>query len=339
MYQDKIKSIQDQASKDMQAAANLKELYDCKVKYLGKSGALSLLMKDMGDVPKDQRPVIGKWMNEAKTALESLYDEKEKNLKQKELDSKLLSEKLDMTLPGPKRVLGNQHPVTTVIQEITEILERLGFSVRLGPLIESDRNNFEALNIPQDHPARDMQDTFYIDRQHVLRTHTSPVQIRTMELEKPPIRIVAPGTVFRCDSDQTHLPQFHQIEGLLIDKKVSMADLKGTIAYFMRELFGAKTKIRLRPSFFPFTEPSAEFDCSCPKCAGKGCALCKNTGWLEMGGCGLVHPEVFRHCKIPYPEWQGFAFGFGIERMAIVKYGIDDIRLMVENDTRFLEQF
>ncbi|OQW52866.1 MAG: phenylalanine--tRNA ligase subunit alpha [Proteobacteria bacterium SG_bin7] len=339
MLQDKIKSIQDEASKAMQLAANLKELYDCKVKYLGKSGALSLLMRDMGEVPKEQRPVIGKWMNEAKVALESIYDEKEKNLKQKELDSKLLSEKLDMTLPGSKRGMGNQHPITTVIQEVTAILQRLGFSVRLGPLIESDRNNFEALNIPQDHPARDMQDTFYIDKQHVLRTHTSPVQIRTMELEKPPIRIVAPGTVFRCDSDQTHLPQFHQIEGLLIDKKVSMADLKGTIAYFMRELFGAKTKIRLRPSFFPFTEPSAEFDCSCPKCAGRGCGLCKNTGWLEMGGCGLVHPEVFRHCKIAYPEWQGFAFGFGIERMAIVKYGIDDIRLMVENDMRFLEQF
>jgi phenylalanyl-tRNA synthetase alpha chain len=339
MHQDKIKDIQNQASKDMQAASNLKELYDCKVKYLGKSGALSLLMKDMGDVPKDQRPLIGKWMNEAKTALESLYTEKESGLKKKELDSKLMSEKLDMTLPGMKHSLGSQHPITTVIQEITDILTRLGFSVRLGPLIESDRNNFEALNIPADHPARDMQDTFYIDKQHVLRTHTSPVQIRTMELEKPPIRIIAPGSVFRCDSDQTHLPNFNQIEGLLIDKKVSMADLKGTIAYFFRELFGPKTKIRLRPSFFPFTEPSAEFDCSCSKCGGKGCNLCKNTGWLEMGGCGLVHPEVFRHCNIPYPEWQGFAFGFGIERMAMIKYGFDDLRMVVENDLRFLGQF
>lgn len=339
MYQDKIKEIQAQATQEFKKAASLKDLYDFKVKFLGKQGSLSLLLKEMGDVPKDQRPQIGKWMNEAKTALEALYSEREQELKAQELGNKLASEKLDLTMPGLAFPHGSQHPVTTVINEVTEILTRIGFSVRLGPLIESDRNNFEALNIPKDHPARDMQDTFYIDHQHVLRTHTSPVQIRTMETEKPPIRIVAPGTVFRCDSDQTHLPQFHQIEGLLIDRKVSMSDLKGTIAYFMREFFGSKTKIRLRPSFFPFTEPSAEFDCSCAKCGGKGCSLCKGSGWLEMGGCGLVHPEVFRHCGINYPEWQGFAFGFGIERMALIKYGIDDIRLMVENDVRFLEQF
>ncbi len=339
MYQDKIQAIQKQAISDFNQAGTIKELYDCKVKYLGKNGLLSLLLKEMGDVPKEQRPQIGKWMNEAKTQLESAYQEKEIALKQKELESKLFSEKVDLTLPGTNVSRGSFHPVTSIIREVTDILSRLGFSVRLGPLIEPDRYNFEALNIPKDHPARDMQDTFYIDVNHVLRTHTSPVQIRTMENEKPPIRIVAPGAVFRCDSDQSHLPQFHQIEGLLIDRKVSMADLKGTIAYFMRELFGSKTKVRLRPSFFPFTEPSAEFDCTCSKCSGKGCTLCKHTGWMEMGGCGLVHPEVFRQCNIPYPEWQGFAFGFGIERMAMIKYGIDDIRLLVEHDLRFLGQF
>ncbi len=226
-----------------------------------------------------------------------------------------------------------------VINEITDILARIGYSVRTGPFIEKDWFNFEALNIPADHPARDEQDTFYVDDGHVLRTHTSPVQIHTMMDEKPPIRVVAPGSVFRCDNDISHSPNFHQIEALLVDRKVSMANLKGTISFFVKEFFGKDIKTRFRPSFFPFTEPSAEVDCSCPICKGKGCRMCKGSGWIEIGGSGLVNPKVFEQVGLDPKEWQGFAFGFGIERMAIIKYGIEDIRLFSENDVRFLEQF
>ena len=246
---------------------------------------------------------------------------------------------MDLTLPGPQIPLGAKHLIPSVIDEIVDILSRIGFSVRTGPFIEDDFHNFSALNIPADHPSRDMQDTFYIDETHVLRTHTSPIQIRTMETEKPPIRILAPGGVFRHDYDASHSPHFHQIEALLIDKNVSMADLKGTISYFIKEFFGSNIKTRFRPSFFPFTEPSAEVDCSCPLCEGKGCKMCKQTGWIEIGGSGLVHPAVLKSVGIDSKEWQGFAFGFGIERMAIIKYGVNDIRLFMENDMRFLEQF
>jgi phenylalanyl-tRNA synthetase alpha chain len=314
-------------------------LYQAKVLYLGKTGAVTDLMKLMATLPKEEKPKFGKKVNEVKEFLEKLYDHLETALREKEIQSKMQNEKLDLTLPGSQGILGSLHPVQKVTDEIVQILARLGYSLRTGPLIEKDYYNFEALNIPQDHPARDMQDTFFVDKSHVLRTHTSPIQIHSLENEKLPLRIIGTGGVFRCDSDISHLPHFHQIEALCVDEKISMADLKGTIAFFVREFFGPGLKTRFRPSFFPFTEPSAEVDCSCPVCKGDGCALCKNSGWIEIGGSGLVNPQVFAHAKIDYPKWQGFAFGFGIERMAIIKYGIEDIRLLPENDLRFLRQF
>ena len=339
MLVEKLGKIKGAAEKAIAESSDSDQLYKAKVQFFGKQGELSLLMKELGSLPKEERPKFGKEVNEVRALLQKQYDEKEAHLKGKELAEKLEKESLDITLPGPKVSLGATHPIPKVINEIVSILSRIGFSVRSGPLVESDRYNFTALNIPENHPARDEQDTFYVDSGHVLRTHTSPVQIHTMENEKPPIRILAPGSVFRCDSDASHSPHFHQIEALLIDKKVSMADLKGTISFFVKEFFGPDIKTRFRPSFFPFTEPSAEVDCSCPLCKGKGCRMCKQTGWIEIGGSGLVHPRVLEMANIDPKEWQGFAFGFGIERMAIIKHGITDIRLFVENDLRFLKQF
>ncbi|MNJ98594.1 Phenylalanine--tRNA ligase alpha subunit [compost metagenome] len=293
----------------------------------------------MASLPKEEKPLFGKKVNEVKQLLEVAYVEAEENLKKGEIAAKMSAEEIDMTLPAFTRPKGTQHPVNMVIEEIFTVMSRLGYSLRTGPLIEKDYYNFEALNIPADHPARDMADTFFIDKTHVLRTHTSPIQIHSLESEELPLRIIGTGPVFRCDSDISHLPNFHQIEGMCVDQKVSMADLKGTISFFVREFFGPGLKTRFRPSFFPFTEPSAEVDCSCPICKGKGCSLCKHSGWIEIGGCGLVNPKVFQAAKIEYPKWQGFAFGFGIERMAIIKYGIEDIRLFPENDVRFLRQF
>ncbi len=333
-----IEEVKEAALQAFKGAGSSKELYDLKVEYLGKSGQLSLLMRGMGKIPKDERPAFGQLVNGAKREAEDLYNSLEKSFVERELQEKMSKEKIDMTLPGAFMSLGSRHPVSLVINEVVEILGRLGYSVHSGPLIESDWYNFEALNIPGDHPARDMQDTFYIDDSHVLRTHTSPVQIHALEQGKLPLRVIAPGSVFRCDSDVSHSPNFHQIEALLVDKKVSMADLKGTITYFMQAFFGEKIQTRFRPSFFPFTEPSAEFDCSCPIC-DEGCRMCGHSGWIEIGGCGLVNPNVFNAVKIDPEKWQGFAFGFGIERMAIIKYGIEDIRLFSENDVRFLEQF
>ncbi|MBS1971768.1 MAG: phenylalanine--tRNA ligase subunit alpha [Bdellovibrionales bacterium] len=339
MSQAKLDAIKEQALAQFKAAANSKALYDLKVTFLGKNGSLTEIMKEMANLPKEEKPLFGKKVNEVKSLLEQVYVEAEEALKKTEIEGKMASEELDMTLPSYTRPTGNQHPVYKVTEEIFNIMARIGYSIRTGPLIEKDYYNFEALNIPADHPARDMQDTFFIDPTHVLRTHTSPIQIHSLESEKPPLRIIGTGPVFRCDSDISHLPNFHQIEGMCVDHKVSMADLKGTISFFVREFFGSGLKTRFRPSFFPFTEPSAEVDCSCPICKGKGCSLCKQTGWIEIGGCGLINPKVFHHAKINYPEWQGFAFGFGIERMGIIKYGIDDIRLFPENDVRFVRQF
>lgn len=339
MSQSKLESIQVDATNKFQSAANSKDLYDLKVYFLGKTGLMTEIMKEMAALPKEEKPAFGKRVNEVKQALEQVYEAAEKNLKKQEMELRMASEELDMTLPSLSRTKGTQHPVHMVIEEIYTIMSRLGYSVRQGPLIEKDYYNFEALNIPADHPARDMQDTFFVDKTHVLRTHTSPIQIHSLETEKPPLRIIGTGPVFRCDSDISHLPNFHQIEGMCVDSKVSMADLKGTINFFVREFFGANLKTRFRPSFFPFTEPSAEVDCQCPICKGKGCSLCKQSGWIEIGGSGLINPRVFENAKVNYPEWQGFAFGFGIERMAIIKYGIPDIRLFVENDVRFLKQF
>jgi phenylalanyl-tRNA synthetase alpha chain len=336
---DRLKSLQDEAGLKFKGAATSAALYEQKVHYLGKSGVLTELMKEMASLPKEEKPLFGKAVNEVKQVLEAVYAEAEAALKRSESDARMDSEKVDLTLPGFSRPQGNEHPVSRVIHEIFEIMSRLGYAVRQGPLIEKDYYNFEALNIPADHPARDMQDTFFIDPTHVLRTHTSPIQIHSLESEKPPLRIIGTGAVFRCDSDISHLPHFHQIEGMCVDRKVSMADLKGTISFFVKEFFAAGLKTRFRPSFFPFTEPSAEVDCTCPICKGKGCSLCKHSGWIEIGGCGLINPKVFEHAHVSYPDWQGFAFGFGIERMAIIKYGIDDIRLFPENDVRFLSQF
>ncbi len=339
MLQTQIETLVLEAREAFLKAQSSQELYDLKVRYLGKQGALSELMKGLAQVPKEERPLFGKLVNEKKGLMEEAYQAKEQELGRLELAKKIESERLDLSLPGPARSEGSRHPISLMAQDVVAVLSRLGYSVRTGPQIEKDWYNFEALNIPANHPSRDLQDTFYIDETHVLRTHTSPIQIRTMEKEKPPLKILAPGSVFRCDSDISHSPNFHQIEGLLIDHKVSMADLKGTIAYFIRELFGQNMKIRFRPSFFPFTEPSAEFDCSCPICKGKGCRMCKQSGWVEIGGCGLVNPKVLEAAKIDSKEWQGFAFGFGLERMAIIRYGIEDIRLFSENDLRFLGQF
>ena len=325
--------------KAFQAAQNSTDLYTAKVQFLGKSGALTEAMKLMASLPKDEKPLFGKLVNEVKSELETFYVQIEEQLKNKEIDSKMNSEKLDLTIPVENIPVGNEHPIHKVTNEIFSIMARLGYALRTGPLIEKDYYNFEALNIPKNHPARDMQDTFFVDETHVLRTHTSPIQIHSLENEKPPLRIIGTGPVFRCDSDISHLPNFHQIEGMCVDENVSMSDLKGTISYFVKEFFGPGLKTRFRPSFFPFTEPSAEVDCSCPICKGKGCSLCKQSGWIEIGGCGLINPKVFEFAKVEYPKWQGFAFGFGVERMAIIKYGVDDIRLFPQNDVRFLKQF
>lgn len=337
--QTKLDALRDSALGEMKKTQSSQALYELKVQFLGKSGTLTELMKEMASLPKEEKPAFGKLVNEVKSLLEKAFDERDQELKAKELEARLMSEELDLTLPGLTKPRGSEHPVSKVIFEISNIMSRLGYSLRQGPLIEKDYYNFEALNIPANHPARDMQDTFFVDPTHVLRTHTSPIQIHSLENEKPPLRIIGVGPVFRCDSDISHLPHFHQIEGMCVDHKVSMADLKGTISFFVKEFFGASLKTRFRPSFFPFTEPSAEVDCTCPICLGKGCSLCKHSGWIEIGGCGLINPRVFEHANVPYPEWQGFAFGFGIERMAIIKYGIEDIRLFPENDVRFLRQF
>ncbi len=339
MLKEKLDQLKNQASQAFKDSQNSSQLFEKKTLFLGKQGQISALMKDLAGLKPEERPAFGKLVNEIKAELEKVFSECESTLKSHELDQKLNSEYLDLSLPGPLAAMGTHHPISLVIDEITGILARVGYSVRTGPLIEKDRYNFEALNIPKDHPARDMQDTFYIDQDHVLRTHTSPIQIHVLENEKPPLRVLGVGPVFRCDSDVSHSPNFHQIEGMLIDEQVSMADLKGTISFFVKEFFGKEMKTRFRPSFFPFTEPSAEVDCSCPLCKGKGCSMCGQSGWVEIGGSGLINPNVFKEAGVDYPKWKGFAFGFGVERMAIIKYGIDDIRLFSENHLHFLRQF
>lgn len=339
MLQQKLQEIYNQAIESFSNAKSRAELYEFKVKFMGKNGELTGLMKSLVDLPKEERPQFGQLVNEKKSSLELKYDQRESELARLELAEKIKKETVDLSRPGPKMDIGGRHPIDLVIHEMIDILTRIGFSVRTGPMIEHDHYNFEALNFPKDHPARDMQDTFYIDDDHVLRTHTSPIQVRTLEKESLPLRILAPGSVFRCDSDITHSPNFYQVEGLWVDRKVSMAHLKGVIAFFVKSFFGEKMKIRFRPSFFPFTEPSAEVDCTCPICLGEGCRVCSHTGWIEIGGCGLVNPNVLKLSGVNPEEWQGFAFGFGVERMAMIRYGISDIRLFNENDLRFLEQF
>jgi len=334
-----LETLKLTALQAMKESSQYHELYDVKVRYWGKSGELTILLKETGKLAPEDRPKWGQLVNATKSELEREFESLSLNLKKQEIEAKMAQEELDLTIPGPAKPLGHLHLISQITEEIVQILARLGYSLRLGPLIESDFYNFEALNIPKNHPARDMQDTFFIDDTHVLRTHTSPIQIHSLETESPPLRVIGTGGVFRCDSDISHLPHFHQVEGLCVDEKVSMADLKGTIRFFVGEFFRRDLKVRFRPSYFPFTEPSAEVDCHCPLCEGKGCNLCKQTGWIEIGGCGLVNPKVFEAVKIDSVRWQGFAFGFGIERMAMIRHRVGDIRLFPEGDLRFVTQF
>ncbi len=330
-----IKSIGKEALKDFEKVSSYQEVENFRIKYLGRKGILSNLFDKLKELPKEEKPQFGKELNLLKKELEEKYE----LLRQKFPKPKEFELKDDLTLPGIKPRIGSKHIVTKTLDEIKEIFKSFGFVIAEGPELETDYYNFSALNFPEDHPARDMQDTFFVEDRYVLRTHTSPIQIHALESEPLPLRVIGTGPVFRCDHDISHLPHFHQLEALFVDKKVSMADLKGTISYFVRSFFEKELKVRFRPSYFPFTEPSAEVDCQCPICHGKGCTLCKGSGWIEIGGCGLVNPRVFEQVKIDPQSWQGFAFGFGIERMAMILYRIDDIRLFPENDPRFLRQF
>lgn len=319
-------------------AKTLNDVNNVKVKIFGKNGDFTIAMRGLKDVPREQKPEVGKMFNDVKVMLEGRIAEKEAEFKEIEKQARIKSEYIDVTLPG-KTELGALHPLTEVKNQILDTFIGLGFEVKEGPEIESDYFNFQLLNIPKDHPARDMQDSFYITDNFLLRTHTSPMQARTMTTEKPPIRIVVPGKVYRNDDDATHSPMFQQVEGLVIDKHITLCDLKGALEVFVKKLFDEKTKVRFRPSYFPFTEPSVEVDVSCSICHGKGCRVCKGTGWIEILGAGIVNPAVLEACGINSKEYSGYAFGFGIERIAMIKYGIPDIRLFFENDKRFLEQY
>lgn len=319
-------------------AKTLNDVNNVKVKIFGKNGDFTIAMRGLKDVPREQKPEVGKMFNDVKVMLEGRIAEKEAEFKEIEKQARIKSEYIDVTLPG-KTELGALHPLTEVKNQILDTFIGLGFEVKEGPEIESDYFNFQLLNIPMDHPARDMQDSFYITDNFLLRTHTSPMQARTMTTEKPPIRIVVPGKVYRNDDDATHSPMFQQVEGLVIDKHITLCDLKGALKVFAKKLFDEKTKVRFRPSYFPFTEPSVEVDVSCSICHGKGCRVCKGTGWIEILGAGIVNPAVLEACGINSKEYSGYAFGFGIERIAMIKYGIPDIRLFFENDKRFLEQY
>ncbi len=316
------------------------DLENLRVKVLGKKGELTAILKQMGTLSAEERPVIGQLANEVRTTIEKAIEEKQAELKAKETERKLQEEKIDVTLPGKRHILGYKHPLSIVLDEIKEIFIGMGFNIVDGPEIEYDYYNFEALNIPKNHPARDTQDTFYITENILLRTQTSPVQVRVMEKQKPPIRIISPGRVYRSDAiDATHSPLFHQIEGLVVDEGITFADLKGTLETFIKRLYGENSVIRFRPHHFPFTEPSAEVDVQCFSCKGEGCRLCKGEGWIEILGCGMVHPKVLSNCGIDPEKYSGFALGLGLERVAMRRYNIDDLRLFYENDVRFLSQF
>ncbi len=336
---ERLQQLQEEALAALQQAADLKSLQDVRVQILGKKGALTEVMKGMRALSVEERPVVGSLVNTLKDRLETTFVVRQAELKKQTIATKLASEKIDVTLPGRRATAGSKHPITLVTEDVVDIFTRLGFSVEEGPEIEQDFYNFEALNIPKDHPARDMQDTFYISDDLVLRTHTSPVQVRSMLKKKPPVRVIAPGTVYRRDSDLTHSPMFHQIEGFLVDDKVTFGDLKGVLTHFLKEFFGEGLGVRFRPSFFPFTEPSAEVDIACVICGGKGCRVCSGTGWLEILGCGMIDPAVFESVDYDPATYSGFAFGMGLERIAMLRYGVNDLRLFFENDLRFLKQF
>jgi phenylalanyl-tRNA synthetase alpha chain len=339
---ERLQELQQEAIAKIEAAHDLKELNDVRVAYLGKKGPITEVLRGMGKLSAEERPVMGALVNDVREAIASNLEAKQTVLEQAEVERKLASETIDVTLPGRPVKVGNHHPLTAVVEEIEDLFLGMGYSIAEGPEVEKDYYNFEALNLPKGHPARDMQDSFYITDEILLRTHTSPVQARTMEKNegKGPIKIICPGKVYRRDNDDaTHSHQFTQIEGLVIDENIRMSDLKGTLEVFAKKMFGEEREIRLRPSFFPFTEPSVEVDVSCHKCGGKGCNVCKKTGWIEILGAGMVHPNVLEMAGYDSKKYQGFAFGMGPERIAMLKYGVDDIRHFYTNDVRFLQQF
>lgn len=338
--EEEIKSLEQTAKEEITKAEELGTLNEVRIKFLGKKGELTSILRGMGALSAEERPVIGGLVNKIRDEIEEQIQTKEKILKQKQLAQKLEKEQIDITMPSKKVEIGSIHPITQIIDEVKEIFLGMGYQIADGPEVEKAFYNFDQLNAPKDHPSRDVQDTFYITEDIVLRSQTSPVQVRVMEEQKPPIKIICPGAVYRSDAiDATHSPLFHQIEGLVVDKNIAMSDLKGTLEMFAKKCLGENTKIRFRPHHFPFTEPSAEADVSCFVCGGKGCRVCKGEGWIELLGCGMVHPNVLRNCNIDPNEYSGFAFGFGVERIAMAKYGIDDLRLLYENDVRFLKQF
>ena len=335
-----INKIITDAKKSIASAIDLKALEDSRVLFLGKKGELTDLLKGLGKLSKEERPVMGEAINEAKVKIQNLIETRKEELEEVALQRRLLEERIDVTLPGRNIEKGGLHPITQTLHHIQNIFAKAGFEIEIGPEIEDDFHNFSALNIPEHHPARAMHDTFYFDANTVLRTHTSPVQIRTLQRQKPPVRIIAPGKVYRCDSDVTHTPMFHQVEGLIVDKEASFAQLKGLLIDFLRAYFEKDDlKVRFRPSYFPFTEPSAEADIECVICGGDGCRVCKKSGWLEVLGCGGGHPNVLSAVKIDPNEFSGSAFGMGVERLAMLRYSVNDLRLFFENDIRFLNQF
>ena len=343
-----LAALTEEALNLVDQAADLAALDSVRVEYLGKKGSITALLKGLGKLSQEERPAAGAEINKAKQQVEVRISERRTAMEQAAIDAKLAKETIDVTLSGRSGESGSLHPVTRTLQRIQSIFSKVGYSVEEGPEIEDDYHNFEALNIPSHHPARAMHDTFYVDEkafsnegdaQYVLRTHTSPVQVRVMENQEPPIRIVCPGRVYRCDSDLTHTPMFHQIEGLVVDKNISFADLKGTVDQFLKSFFEADVPVRFRPSYFPFTEPSAEVDIQCTNCGGEGCRVCSHTGWLEIMGCGMVHPNVFSASGIDTEVYSGFAFGIGVERLAMLRYGVNDLRMFFENDAKFLSQF
>ena len=337
---EQLNQILSQALGQVSSVTSQQELEAARVKFLGKKGELTGILRGMGKLSAEERPVIGQLANEVRAQIEQAIEKAQQDMAQRLIAAKLEKEQIDVTMPGQKVLLGKQHPLNTVLHELYDIFTGMGFSIAEGPEVEYDYYNFEALNIPKNHPARDTQDTFYINDNIVLRTQTSPMQVRTMEKQRPPIRVIAPGRVYRSDAvDATHSPVFHQIEGLVVDKGITMGDLKGTLEVFAKRLYGEDTGVRFRPHHFPFTEPSAEMDVTCFKCHGKGCPLCKSEGYIEILGCGMVHPKVLRGCDIDPEVYSGFAFGIGLERIVMQRYKIDDLRLFYENDLRFLTQF
>ncbi|MEJ2533861.1 MAG: phenylalanine--tRNA ligase subunit alpha [Halioglobus sp.] len=334
-----LEPLANEAKAAIAAASDSAALEQLRVDYLGKKGQITALLKGLGKLSPEERPEAGARINVVKQELQALIGARKEALASAAVEERLAAEKIDVTLPGRDRAVGGIHPVTRTMERMEDFFSAIGFEVVEGPEIEDDYHNFEALNIPAHHPARAMHDTFYVDEHTVLRTHTSPVQVRVMESREPPLRIICPGRVYRCDSDLTHTPMFHQVEGLLVDEHSSFADLKGVIEEFLRVFFERELAVRFRPSYFPFTEPSAEVDIQCVNCGGDGCRVCSQTGWLEIMGCGMVHPKVFEYSDIDPEKYSGFAFGMGVERLAMLRYGVNDLRLFFDNDLRFLEQF